>query len=49
MAEIGIPCIMNPVASPNFSPIENVFGIVKQDFKKLRLKQILEGKKDDTK
>ena len=49
MSEIGIPCVFNAVASPDMMPIENVFSIVKHNFKKLRLRQILDGKMDNTK
>ena len=49
MEELSIPCILNPAASPDFNPIENVFSIAKSNFKKLRLRQIMDGKKENVK
>ena len=38
---LSIPYVFNCILSPEFNPIENVFSIVKRNFKKLRLKAMI--------
>ena len=39
--ELSIKYIYNPVYSPDFNPIENIFSIAKRNIKKRRLKAIM--------
>jgi transposase len=45
MEEQKIETLFNVPYSPEYNPIELVFNVLKQSFKKLRLKAISEGKK----
>ena len=47
--ELSIPCIFNAAYSPDFNPIENIFAIAKTNYKKIRLNQIMEQKKENVK
>ena len=46
MEELSIPCIFNPVYSPDYNPIENVFAYAKLNFRKLRMEQLLKNEKE---
>jgi transposase len=45
--ELGIEFIPNAAYSPNYQPIENIFALVKARFKKKRLQDLLDGRKED--
>ncbi len=47
MKELGFKAIFNVPYSPQYNPIELVFGLIKRVFKKLRLSKVANNEKFD--